>query len=178
MENRDYSILEVGNLIGDDQSDKIYFVFCSVEMFGQDKSELEKKWMHNLGYLSLLFSDEGLRQNYEGTYNTINYLLNSIYRELNRSDGKISSVSQLFTEIVEKEELVREKLSDVEEYLWDVRSEVVDSRSSIGNHGLTMNRNKIKKRISPQQSALVETIAFGCSLEELDKVVIMKVLKD
>lgn len=138
-------------------------------MFGKDKTVLEKRWMHNLGYLSLLFTDESLVSNYEGTYNTINYLINSIYRNISFYDGNINSVNMLFTDMCEKEELVKDRFVDVVDYLWELRNEVIGSRSSIGNHGLTANRNKVTRCISEQQSALIEAVAFGCSLDELEK---------
>lgn len=139
-----------------------------VGMFGKDKSNLDQKWMHNLGYLSLLFQDESLWRNYEGTYNVINYMVNGIYRELMRNDGNVENVSDLFRDLPEKEEIVRDKFRDVVDYLWTIRSEVVDSRSSVDNHGLTLNRAKTKKKLSLSQKALIEAVAYGCSLEELE----------
>lgn len=138
-----------------------------IGMFGKDKSEIDKKWMHNLGYLSLIFADEELACNYEGTYNTVNYLINSIYRNIARHDGVVDSVNTLFLDMPEKEAIVTDKFVEVVEYLWDVRNHVMDSRSSIGNHGLTANKNKIKSHISPQQRALIEAVSFGCSIDEL-----------
>ena len=65
--------------------------------------------------------------------------------------------------------LVKDKFSDIVDYLWTIRSEVVDSRCSIGNHGLSMNRNKTKKKFTSSQNALVEAVAYGCTLDELEK---------
>lgn len=138
-------------------------------VFGSDNSQLDKKWMHNLGYISLLFQDENLRKNYEGTYNTVNYLLNGIYKELNRRSGSIETVDDLFYVLPEKEELVKDKFSDIVDYLWTIRSEIPDSRSSIGNHGLSMNRSKVKKKFTSSQNALIEAVAYGCTLDELEK---------
>lgn len=140
-----------------------------IGLFGSDKSDLDNKWRHNLGYMSLLFQDDELRKNYEGTYNVVNYMINGIYKELDRCDGKIDSVEQLLVDLPEKEEIVRDKFSDVADYLWTVRREVFESRSSIGNQGLTLNRNKTKKKLSTSQKALIEAVAYGCSLEELEK---------
>lgn len=138
-----------------------------VGMFGKDKSFLEKKFMHNLGYLSLLFGNEDLAYSYEGTSNNINFLVNSIYRSVSRHDGIIDSANMLLIDMPEKEEIVKENFVDVVDYLWELRSKVVDSRSSIGNHGLTANKSKVKKNISSQQMALIEAVAFGCSVDEL-----------
>lgn len=140
-----------------------------VGVFGSDKCTLDKKWMHNLGYLSLLFQDETLRRQYEGTYNVINYMINGIYKELNRRSDSFETVDPLFYELPEKEELVMDKFADVVDYLWTVRSEVPGSRSSIGNQGLTMNRGKTKRKWSAAQKALIEAVAYGCTLDELDK---------
>lgn len=140
-------------------------------MFGYDKDALDQKWMHNLGYLSLLFRDENLRRQYEGTYNVVNYMINGIYKELNRRSGSIETVDHLFYVLPEKEDLVKDRFSDIVEYLWTVRSEVPGSRSSIGNQGLTANREstKTKKKWSSSQNALIESVAYGCTLDELEK---------
>ena len=140
-----------------------------IGMFGKDKSALDKKWMHNLGYLSLLFQDETLRRQYEGTYNVVNYMINGIYKELNRRSCSIETVDALLYELPEKEDLVKDKFSDVVDYLWTIRSEVPAARSSIGNHGLTMNKSKIKGKWTIPQKALIEAVAYGCTLDELDK---------
>lgn len=147
------------NLLGD----------FNLGIFGKDKTSIEKRWMHNLGYLSLLFNDEKITYQYEGTYNNINYLINSIYRTISRYGIPIESVDTLFLDIIEKEELVKEKFSEVIEYLFDLRSDIPGSRCSIGNYGLISSKSKIKTVLSPQQEALVEAVSFGCSREELKR---------
>lgn len=147
------------NLLGD----------FNLGMFGKDRTSIEKKWMYNLAYLSLLFSDEKIVRQYEGTYNNINYLINSIYRNINRYGGPIDCIDILFIDRVEKEKLVREKFSEVVEYLLDIRNDVPGSRCSIGNYGLSANKNKVRTCLSAQQEALVEAVSFGCSSAELKR---------
>lgn len=138
-------------------------------MFGKDKTSIEKRWMYNLGYLSLLFNDEKIIHQYEGTYNNLNYLINSIHRNISRYGISLDSIDTLFLDRIEKEELVKEKFSEVVEYLSDLRSDIPGARCSIGNYGLISNKSKIKSVLSPQQEALVEAVSFGCSREELKR---------
>lgn len=136
-----------------------------IGMFGKDKDALERKWMHNLGYISLLFADENLRRDYEGSYNTVNYLINGIYKDLN--SGNVSSVDDLFLEFDERKAIATERFRDIVYYLCSVRQGVYGARSSIGNHGLTVNARKVTDGVSNHQAALIEAIAYGCSLDEL-----------
>lgn len=140
-----------------------------IGMFGSDKGELDRKWMHNLGYMLLLFQEESLRADYEGVYNTVNYMVNGIYKELNRWGGNVCNIHQIFSDLREKKAVVQDNFSDVVAYLWTVRNAVFDSRSSIGNQGLTVNRCKTNKKLSDSQKALIEAVAYGCSLDELEK---------
>ena len=136
-----------------------------IGMFGSGKDELDKKWMHNLGYMSLLFQDEKLRSQYEGSFNCVNYLINGLYKEVKGKN--IESIDDVFNDMDDREDLVMQRFSDVCEYLWEQRNSVVDSRMSVGNHGLKSNLSKTKKGFSEQQMAVVEAVAFGCSLDEL-----------
>lgn len=147
------------NLLGD----------FNIGMFGKDKTSIEKRWMYNLGYLSLLFNDEKIVHQYEGTYNNLNYLINSIYRNIARYSVPLDSIDTLFIDRIEKEELVKEKFAEVVEYLFDLRSDIPGSRCSIGNYGLSSNKSKLKACLSPQQEALIEAVSFGCSMEELKR---------
>lgn len=140
-----------------------------IGMFGKDKTGIEKRWMHSLGYLSLLFRDEKMIYRYEGTYNNLNYLINSIYRTITRYGVPLESIDTLFIDRVEKEELTKEKFTEVVEYLLDLRSDIPGSRCSIGNYSLSTNKNKVRTCLSAQQEALVEAVSFGCSSAELKR---------
>lgn len=147
------------NLLGD----------FNLGIFGKDKTSIEKRWMYNLGYLSLLFNDERLIHRYEGTYNNLNYLINSIYRNIVRYGSPLDSSDMLFIDRIEKEELVKEKFTEAIEYLLDLRNDIPGSRCSISNYGLNSNKNKSLISPSPQQEALIEAISFGCNSEELKR---------
>lgn len=100
------------------------------------------KWNYNLGYITLLFQDDKLKRDYEGTYNTLNYLINAIYKEIDFYEGRISSKERLFTDIVLRREAVEDNFLKIVEYLWQTRKSIPNSRLSVGNHGLTKNRSK------------------------------------
>lgn len=136
-------------------------------MFGFTKGALDEKWKHNLGYLAMLFQNQGMRRDYEGTYNTLNYVINGIYKEMD-SVGKVDDVSLLFEDLGEREMLVQDRFTDVVEYLWQLREDVPGARLSVSNHGLTKNRQKRGKAVSISQKALMEADAFGCGADELE----------
>lgn len=125
-------------------------------------------WHHNLGYISLLFQDDKLRKDFEGTYNTLNYLINAIYKEIDFYDGRIPSKERLFTDIVLRREAVEDNFLKIVEYLWQTRKSIPNSRLSVGNHGLTKNRNKSGDSLSITQQLFIDAIAYGCTLNELE----------
>ena len=126
------------------------------------------KWNYNLGYITLLFQDDKLKRDYEGTYNTLNYLINAIYKEIDFYDGRISSKERLFTDIVLRREAVEDNFLKIVEYLWQTRKSIPNSRLSVGNHGLTKNRSKSGDSLSITQQLFIDAIAYGCTLNELE----------
>ena len=126
------------------------------------------KWNYILGYITLLFQDDKLKRDYEGTYNTLNYLINAIYKEIDFYDGRISSKERLFTDIVLRREAVEDNFLKIVEYLWQTRKSIPNSRLSVGNHGLTKNRSKSGDSLSITQQLFIDAIAYGCTLNELE----------
>lgn len=130
--------------------------------------KFDYKWHYNLGYISLLFQDGGLKRDYEGTYNTLNYLINAIYKEIAFYDGRIPSKERLFTDIILRREAVEDNFVKIVEYLWQTRESIPNSRLSIGNHGLTKNRSKSGDSFSITQQLFIDAIAHGCTINELE----------
>ena len=126
------------------------------------------KWYHNLGYISLLFQDDKLKREYEGTYNTLNYLINAIYKEIDFYDGRIPSKERIFTDITLRREAIEDNFLKIVEYLWQIRKSIPNSRLSVGNHGLTKNRNKSGDSFSITQQLFIDALAYGCTLNELE----------
>lgn len=126
------------------------------------------KWYHNLGYISLLFQDDKLKKEYEGTYNTLNYLINAIYKEIDFYDGRIPSKERIFTDITLRREAIEDNFLKIVEYLWQIRKSIPNSRLSVGNHGLTKNRNKSGDSFSITQQLFIDALAYGCTLNELE----------
>ena len=113
-----------------------------------------------------LFNNEVMQRRYEETYNMVNYVINSVYRNIDFYSGELTKVV-LLESLPVRNLLVQEKFVDVVEYLWHEREVVPGARICIGNFGLTRNRNKTAKQITFSQKALIEAVAFGCSYDEL-----------
>jgi len=129
----------------------------------------DKKWRCNLGYLALIFNSENLKINYEGSYNTLNYIINFLYKEIYNCDGNISCINDLFSDIFLRKEAVQDNFTKIVDELWEIRNNILGSRLSIGNQGLSKNRYKFGKRISRSQKMLIDALAYGCSLKELNE---------
>ena len=136
-------------------------------LYGFTETNFDKKWKNNLAYLSILFQNQAFIKGYEGVYNTLNYLINSLYKEVDFYDGKIYCKKDLFSDISSRKEVVRDNFVKIVEELWQTRDKLSNSKLSICNYGLTKNRNKKDNIFSVSQEALIEAIAYGCSLNEL-----------
>lgn len=120
----------------------------------------------NLNDLLELFEDKVIQGNFEGTYNMINYIVNSVYRNIEAYDGELTK-DILFEELPIRKLIVKEKFSEIVSSLWEIRENIPGARICIGNAGLTRNKNASLKYATLTQTELVNSIAFGCSYDEL-----------
>ena len=134
---------------------------------GFTNTKFDDNWKLNLGYIVSIFQNKSFQTYYEGTYNSLNYLINAIYKELTILEGKINSKNDLFIDINSRKEFVKSNFNKIARELWLTRENIFESRLSIGNCGLMKNCNKIGKRFSSSQEMFAEAIAYGCSFDEL-----------
>lgn len=138
-----------------------------IGMFGTDGSAIDLKLRHNLAYLSLIFQNECMQREYECAYNAVNFVVNSIYKALGNHFCSIDTVDDLFKDFALKKEVVYNNFSNVIKYLRNESFSIMDSRLFVGNYVLAKNPSKSVRVVRAQ--GLIDAVAFGCSLDELQQ---------
>lgn len=111
-----------------------------------------------LGDLDRYFLDEKCISNYEGFYNTLNYIKNRFY-----SVGSDS----LFQDFDKKKEVCKLKLGEISKYLLDIKSGT-KLKLSIGDRGLVRSANGTYSRLHSYQDTMIDAFAFGSDLDKLE----------
>ena len=124
----------------------------------------------SLGFIDSLFQSKELRENYEGVYNTLNFIKNAIYKKI-----KSNSNNRLEPEILLEDYNNTKKyldrynyISGACTYLDAIKSYVPNSRSSISNYSISKTKKKTNETLTKDQNVLSEAIAFGCLKQELE----------
>lgn len=100
---------------------------------------------------------------HEGTYNILNYIKNYVYRVLSEDTGY--GINDLFFQYEEKVLAATDRLNEITEFLRDTKAGT-NLCLSFGNRGL----NTISTgTVSFAQKTLIEAVAFGTSLEQLEQ---------
>ena len=110
-----------------------------------------------LAELDEFFHDDLNVYNYEGAYNTLNFIKNRFYAVGNDS---------VFLNFAEKKAICRLRLGDIAKYILDIKSGT-KLKLSIGEVGLVRTMNSGYKSSRPYQNTMVEAFAFGTDLNKL-----------
>ena len=110
-----------------------------------------------LAELDEFFHDDLNVYNYEGAYNTLNFIKNRFYA--------VGSDS-VFLDFDAKKEMCRLRLGDIAKYILDIKSGT-KLKLSIGEVGLVRTMNSGYKSNRPYQNTMVEAFAFGTDLNKL-----------
>lgn len=116
-----------------------------------------------LSTLEEFYKDPKNVYDYEGVYNTLNYIKNYIYYCLDEK----SSID-IFEDYDEKVKLVTERFPAIAKYLYDIMSGT-KLQLSIGNNGLYGAISKDGKSFTNNQYKIVEAVAFGTDLKKLER---------
>ena len=110
-----------------------------------------------LAELDEFFHDDLNVYNYEGAYNTLNFIKNRFYA--------VGSDS-VFLDYAAKKAICRLRLGDIAKYILDIKSGT-KLKLSIGEVGLVRTMNSGYKSNRPYQNTMVEAFAFGTDLNKL-----------
>lgn len=130
---------------------------------------INDKLIGRYGGLTLLDADRQLSSNnscyeHEDSYNLINFIKEYFYRCLENNPDV--TLDDIYTEFLEKREIVIPKLKDISNYLYYARGNT-GLRLSVGNAGLKRNTTKTSETLSYSQRAFVDAVAFGCDKEKI-----------
>lgn len=112
------------------------------------------------------FTQAENRENYEGLYNTFQYIKNYIY--YCAQDKEKVDEYDIFKDEQEKKGIVTANLVNIATYLEEIR-EGTKLRLSVGNASLTVSTREKTVPLTKRQEDLVEALAFGMPLEKLQK---------
>lgn len=135
-------------------------------------SKIDKNLTHDectLLFLENFFKDKDYIEGHEGVYNTLNYIKNYIYYLLINNNNL--NKEDIFIDYDDKYKIVTEQISEIANYLYELRKTDIELKLSIGNAGLynTTKRIDTAKPLSRFQKRFVSAIAFGTSYEKLEK---------
>jgi len=105
---------------------------------------------------------------YEGVFNTWNYIKTSICNKLDK-EKNINTKEDLLKDYKERQELVKISIRNISKELLNLRLQVPNSRLSVANQGLNRTANKIGEQVTYNQKLFIQALAFGMSLEDLQK---------
>lgn len=111
-----------------------------------------------LADLDKYFFDTKHIREYEGVYNTLNYIKNRIYSVKDEL---------IFQDYSEKKSVCQLKLGEIASYIKSIK-DGTKLQLSIGNVGLTRSANGTYSHIHPYQQTMIDAVAFGTSLEKLE----------
>lgn len=116
--------------------------------------------------MEAFFTKTENRENYEGLYNTFQYIKNYIY--YCAQDKEEVTEKDIFKDEQEKRGIVTANLVNIATYLEEIR-EGTKLRLSVGNASLTVSTREKTVPLTKRQEDLVEALAFGMPLEKLQK---------
>ena len=116
--------------------------------------------------MEYFFSQEESRENYEGLYNTFQYIKNYIYYCAKGKDEICEE--DIFQEEQRKKGIVTADLLNIATYLEEIK-EGTKLRLSVGDASLTVSTKEKTTPLTNKQEMLVEALAFGMPLEKLQK---------
>jgi len=134
-------------------------------IFNVDRIDEEREVILPISKIEEFFKKNDYSYGYEKAYNNFNYIKNFIYKCL--LDNPNASYNDIFKDLLKKQLLVKDKLAEISSYLYDVRSDG-DLKLSVSNAGLKKNIAKVTPNITYRQERLIEAIAFGTTLENLE----------
>lgn len=111
-----------------------------------------------LAELDEFFLDEDNIYNYEGAYNTLNFIRNRFYSVGNDS---------IFQDYNDKREVCKLNLGAIASYIFEIKSGT-KLKLSIGDSGLVGTMNGRYRRFPSYQQTMVDAFAFSTSLEKLE----------
>ena len=111
-----------------------------------------------LAQLDILFKDDNTVYNYEGAYNTLNFIKNRFYAV---------GCNPIFQDYDEKKAMCRLKLGDIAKYILDIKSGT-KLKLSIGERDLIRVMNNGYKSHRQAQDIMVDAFAFSTDLEKLE----------
>lgn len=129
--------------------------------------QVDKNVFDSIAYMDMMFQSIDLQLEYEGAFNTINFVKNSLYKWLLERERFFPNSLFFLDEFNDKKECAKEYFSEAVKFLWEERKKVPNSRLSVSNHGLTKYINKKGDNFTESQMALVDAIAFSCSINEM-----------
>lgn len=149
------------------------FPFLVATLFGAKVNKmnaLPQQLSEYFGSMTLAELEDVLKldtvtRNYEGTYNTLNYIKNYICGCLATNSDLV--VEDLFSDYGRKIEIVTENLDDIANMICEVKGGT-KLQFSVGNRGLMRTANGNYNGIHPYQKRIIEAVAFGNRLSELE----------
>lgn len=143
--------------------------------FWQFLTDLDSHYQLNgdisLGLLDMLFKNGQLQKDYEGVYNSLNFVKNTIYRKMQHGHKSECDSLSLLQSFKINKKYINEHLGmkNVCFHLDQVRSGIPDCRSSISNGSIFRGKNKIGKSVTIAQDFLTDAVAFSTFYSELEK---------
>ncbi len=105
------------------------------------------------------FKDDFNKKEYDGIYNTLNFIKNRFYEV---------GCSSVFKDHEVKRRVCEVKLGNISKYLLDIKSGS-KLKLSIGERGLVRSANGTYNQIHPYQNAMIDAFAFSSDLDDLEK---------
>ena len=116
--------------------------------------------------MEAFFTSKETRENYEGLYNTFQYIKNYIYYCAKEKDEICEE--DVFKEKQKKKGIVTANLLNIATYLEEIK-EGTKLRLSIGDGSLTVSSREKTVPLTEKQEILVDALTFGMPLEKLQK---------
>ena len=111
-----------------------------------------------LKQLDDFFKDDFNKKEYDGVFNTLNFIKNRFYEV---------GCGSVFEDHEEKKKICEFKLGNISKYLLDISSGS-KLKLSIGNRGLVRSANGTYNHLHPYQMVMIDAFAFSSSLDDLE----------
>ncbi len=129
----------------------------------REKEEL----VSNIAYLETFFQDERNILNYEGAYNTFNYIKEYLYECIEDEKSDEENKILVFQDFTKKQEIVKKDFITIAKELLNTRKSIPNAKLAVFNRGLSQAAKKTNNIFTPPQRCFIEIIAFGSTLEKL-----------
>lgn len=129
----------------------------------REKEELAS----NIAYLETFFQEKENILNYEGAYNTFNYIKKYLYECIKEEKSDTENKVLVFQDFTKKKEIVEKDFTTIAKELLNTRKSITNAKLAVFNRGLSQAAKKTDSIFTPPQKCFIEAIAFGSTLEKL-----------